>query len=240
MADTAPRAYWLMQTTADVPLDNEWLAPAERVMFASLRTPKRRREWRLGRWTAKVGISHLMATRDRRVDHPADIVICAYANGAPYCCINGQQLRWPLSLSHRGDRALFATAPEATAVGCDLELVEARDDAFTREWFTRTEQDAVAHAGEHERDELITLVWSAKESALKAMGTGLTVATDVVTVSVDEPTSIGNWRSFRATRNDTLESMRGWWRTEDGEVITLIMTPPSALAAPSSIHLLDN
>jgi hypothetical protein len=40
--------YWLTQTLADVPRQDDWLTPAERACLAKLRFPKRRAEWRLG------------------------------------------------------------------------------------------------------------------------------------------------------------------------------------------------
>ena len=45
--------YWLEQSAADVPAEDEWLSESERTVLAGLRFPKRRADWRLGRWTAK-------------------------------------------------------------------------------------------------------------------------------------------------------------------------------------------
>ncbi len=45
--------YWLEQTAADVPSEKEWLSARELAQENSLRFPKRRADWLLGRWTAK-------------------------------------------------------------------------------------------------------------------------------------------------------------------------------------------
>ncbi|WP_350310637.1 4'-phosphopantetheinyl transferase family protein [Amycolatopsis sp. RTGN1] len=52
-------------------------------------------------------------------------------------------------------------------MGCDLELMEPRSDAFVRTWFTDRERDAV-FAAETTRERFLraNLFWSAKESAL--------------------------------------------------------------------------
>jgi 4'-phosphopantetheinyl transferase len=44
---------WLSQGMADAPVDDAWLSPREAAWVARMRFPKRRSEFRLGRWTAK-------------------------------------------------------------------------------------------------------------------------------------------------------------------------------------------
>ena len=45
--------YWLEQSDGDVPVGDGWLSAGERATLDRLRIPKRRADWRLGRWTAK-------------------------------------------------------------------------------------------------------------------------------------------------------------------------------------------
>ena len=45
--------YWLEQTYADVPAENDWLSANEAVRLNTMRFARRRSDWRLGRWTAK-------------------------------------------------------------------------------------------------------------------------------------------------------------------------------------------
>jgi hypothetical protein len=49
--------FWLTQTEADVPGSDDWLSPGEQVRLEAMRFPKRRGDWRLGRWTAKQAIA---------------------------------------------------------------------------------------------------------------------------------------------------------------------------------------
>ena len=51
-----------------------------------------------------------------------------------------------VSMTDRADWAVCVVAPFGLAVGCDLELVEARTDAFVRDWFTPDERDLVGGA----------------------------------------------------------------------------------------------
>jgi phosphopantetheinyl transferase len=49
--------YWLEQTEADVPIENDWLSENEASSLNRMRFAKRRADWRLGRWTAKHALS---------------------------------------------------------------------------------------------------------------------------------------------------------------------------------------
>lgn len=53
--------YWLEQTEADVPAENDWLNASEAVRLSGMRFAKRRADWRLGRWTAKRAVAVSLA-----------------------------------------------------------------------------------------------------------------------------------------------------------------------------------
>jgi phosphopantetheinyl transferase len=72
---------------------------------------------------------------------------------------------------------LCAVAPPSAEVGCDLETVEPRSPAFLADYFTDAEPNLVARTPAAMRDRVLTLLWSAKESALKALGSGLRLDT---------------------------------------------------------------
>jgi len=97
----------------------------------------------------------------------------------------------------------------------DLEAVEPRSDAFVRDYFTRSEIAAVA-AGE--RNLLANLIWSAKESALKALGVGLTLDTREVEVEL-APGSGTGWRAFQV---HGAAEWGGWWRSDGAHILTLV------------------
>lgn len=214
------------------------LHPFEEAQLAGLRVVKRRREWVLGRWTAKHLVRLYLAQREGRPPPaPADIVIGADPDGAPYVALASADdlIRLPLSLSlsHSGDRAFCALDDRpGVTVGADIERVEPREPGFVAQFFTPAEQAAVAAAIPTERDELITAIWSGKEAVLKALRLGLRVDTRQLSCLPTGATAAEGW--LRLTIADeglplaTPVRLHGWWRTEDGFVQTLAWAEAAA------------
>ena len=179
--------YWLEQTEADVPIGDDWLSQGEAIRLDGMRIAKRRTDWRLGRWTAK----RALAISLNLPSHPqalASIEIHPAPSGAPEAFLADQRAAVTISLSHRSGAAICALAPSGTALGCDLEVIEPRGDSFVTDYFTSDEQALVQRASVTDRPRLLTLLWSSKESALKALGTGLRLDTRCVAVEpVDAP-----------------------------------------------------
>ena len=67
-------------------------------------------------------------------------------------------------------------------LGCDLEVIEPHSDAFITDFFTAEEQALITKASAEDRFLVATLLWSAKESALKALHAGLRLGTLSVAV----------------------------------------------------------
>jgi 4'-phosphopantetheinyl transferase len=234
--------YWLEQSKADVPPDDEWLSASEMAYLNARRSPKRRVDWRLGRWAAKRALSlHLNTPNDPEV--LASIEIRPAASGAPEVFMAGRPASVAISISHCNGIALCAIAPVDTALGCDLELIEPRSGAFVADYFTTTEQALVAQAPAANRCGLVTLFWSAKESTLKAMHEGLRLDTRSATVSLpgvdpprlDEKACVANpdgvlvqyrssWQPLEV-RCTGVEVFHGWWRQVGNLVRTLVGTP---------------
>ncbi len=226
--------YWLTLTTADLPADHGWLAAAEQARLAGLRVPKRRADWLLGRWTAKQAVLARLAGEG--VPPALDAVeVHAAADGAPEAFLHGRPAGLSISLSHRAGVALCAVAPAGVALGCDLELVEPRSPAFVADYFTADEVDAVASAPPGEQPLLVTLLWSAKESALKALRTGLRLDTRAVSASLLAPTPprADSWRPLAVSHQASGRVLRGWWRREHDQVVTVVAAsdpePPTRL-----------
>ncbi len=185
------KLYWLEQTVRDVPAENDWLSASEAVCLNAMRFPKRYADWRLGRWTAKCALS-IALDLPSRPQVFKKIEIRPAPSGAPEAFVDNQPAAAALSLSHRSGRAICAvvlsdvkkSGVETSGVnlGCDLEMVEPRSDAFVADYFTVQEQVLVARASAADRDRLLALLWSAKESALKALGAGLRLDTRSVIV----------------------------------------------------------
>jgi 4'-phosphopantetheinyl transferase len=235
--------FWLEQSEADLPASNDWLSASERAGLNAMRVPKRRADWRLGRWTAKRALSAYLKLPD---DHHAltNIEIRPAASGAPEAFIGNRSASAAISLSHCNGNALCAVAPFATVLGCDLELVEPRSDAFVADYFTAEEQELVAQASAADRSYLPTLLWSAKESALKALHEGLRLDTRSVAVSLpdgseaaipNQEASTANpdsafgqrcsgWRPLDV-RCTSGEMFRGWWQRTGNLLRTLVAAP---------------
>ncbi len=93
---------------------------------------------------------------------------------------------WRSLLAHRAGIAACAVTTGGAMLGCDLESVEPRSDAFVADYFTAEEQEVVRQACTADRFTLIALIWSAKESALKALRAGLRIDTRSLSVALDD------------------------------------------------------
>lgn len=224
--DRPTQAYWLEQAEADAPTGNRWLSEEERARLAGMCFHKRWAEWRLGRWTAKRAVAWwLNLSGDIR--SLQDLEIRAAPSGAPEVFLFNERVPVSLSLSHRADQALCAVASSGAILGCDLELVEVRDDSFVTDFFTTHEQALLDRAPVNERAALATLLWSAKESALKALQVGLRVDTTSVDVSPNKPSYLTERDQWSPLLVRCFESriLRGWWRSSGDMIRTLVFNP---------------
>jgi len=217
--------YWLEQTHADLPAGDDWLSAAEAVRRDGFRFARRRAEWILGRWTAKLAVAaYLGPNGDRPALNEAEIR--PDPSGAPRAFLADRPAPVTISISHRAGLAVCAVGPPATRLGCDLELVEARSDRFAAEYFTAEEQEFAASACPGGRDRLLTLLWSAKESVLKALHSGLRLDTRVVSVEPGSALGAGHWAPLRA-RDAIGRTYEGWWLVS-GELIRTLISVPSS------------
>jgi 4'-phosphopantetheinyl transferase len=216
----APR--WLSRCQADVPADDDWLGAAERRVLAGLRIAPRRDSWRLGRWTAKSAASAFLGLPPERIQ------ILAAADGAPEVWVSGERAAVSISLSHRAGRALAVVAAAPAVVGCDLEVVEPRSDAFVREWLAAPEQASVATLSDAARDRAVNGLWTAKEAVAKVRREGLRL--DVRDAVVDIPPPGSGWRALRVRWDGCTTA--GWWRDEPGWVMAVAGSPAPAQPCP--------
>jgi 4'-phosphopantetheinyl transferase len=227
--------YWCEQTQGDLPPDNEWVSALEYAKFNTFRVPKRRADWRLGRWTAKQAVAGVLGISVDRASL-REIVVHAADTGEPLVHVLGFHNPITISLSHREGRALCAVALGAIPLGCDLELIEPKTAAFISDYFTIEEQQVVAGVSPMAQSLAASLLWSAKESALKALHVGLSVDTRSVMVDRaiqrDIGQSDGTWRQFLVHSADPV-AFYGWWRCEDDIIRTVIsnalINPPTSV-----------
>ena len=216
---------WLSQGMADVPHDDAWLSAREATWVARMRFPKRRSEFRLGRWTAKKALA-LCLKRDASAAALQSIEIDRAPDGAPVPLVDGRPAGAYVTMTDRADQAVCLVGPPGTALGCDLELVEPRSEAFVGDFLTPGEQRLVAVAGDGDaRDLVANLVWCGKESALKVLRTGLRRDTRSVEVALPDRPKVGGWApmSIHAVEGTVFP---GWWQRFGAFVLTVAATEP--------------
>jgi 4'-phosphopantetheinyl transferase len=216
--------FWLECVAADLPGHLEWLSPDERSCVSRLRFPKRRDDWLLGRWTAKCAIA---AYLDADLVLFPRITILPDASGAPVAQVHGSAAVLSISISHRAGRGLAVLAPGELPVGADLEWVEPHGHVFTEDYFTPQEREQLGRSQDLEPDEVSTLLWSAKESALKLLRLGLKADTRCVSIELafaSEPGS--HWKPFEAAFVDG-RTFCGWWQQSGNWIRTQVGAFPS-------------
>jgi 4'-phosphopantetheinyl transferase len=193
------------------------LSRAETEKFNSLKRDKRRRDWLLGRWTAKQLLQQTIYQRTGRKLSLDEIEIGNDTDGMPIvnCQLSIVNCEWALSISHSWGHAFCAVREGQGAIGIDMERIEPRLAGFAAAYFTDAEQERITlHTSRFTYDALVTAVWSAKEAVLKALHLGLSVDTRAVTCL---PAAAGDqWQPFTihldAQRLPHTPSLQGWWR----------------------------
>jgi 4'-phosphopantetheinyl transferase len=224
--------YWLEQIEADVPKEDDWLSARELILLDRFRFTRRRADWRMGRWTAKQAVA---ACLNLACSPPAlaRIEIVPAPSGAPEVLLDNKPSVATISLSHRNHRAICFVGRPDMELGCDLELIEPRTDAFLSDYFTAEEQALIAGQPAPDRPQILALLWSAKESALKALHSGLRLDTRSVAVHpVDPSLKLTGWRPLQV-RCTGGQLFHGWWQTADDMVRTVVASPPSAQPIPA-------
>jgi 4'-phosphopantetheinyl transferase len=227
-----PRIYCLLQPAAaqrglaeGLPPDG-LLSADEHRRYSRFLVPKRRRDWLLGRWTAKHLVQSYLALAEGLFIALDQIEILSDDDGAPYAFV-GEGLPLSLSISHSGDQSFCALCRRDVGfVGADIEQLEPRDIAFVRTFFTGGENAAVDAAAPAGRDAFITALWSAKEAALKTLRLGLRADTRQVEVLTAELASA--WRPITARLGPVLvpspsASLSAWQMSRPGYVLSLAL-----------------
>ena len=99
------------------------------------------------------------------------------------------------------------------------------------------EQELIERAATTDRWRLVAMLWSAKESALKALHEGLRRDTRSVVV---KPATLSCGEAWSSIEVHSIEGecFHGWWRERSGEVQTVVgdasFSPPIQLQSPSS------
>jgi len=212
----------------------DWLSDGEKQRLGSLCFPRRRDEWLLGRCAAKMLLLESLISLNGT--EPTALSIENEPEGAPCVHLNGRKLNLSLSISHR-DRLAFCALSESNGctLGADIEKVESRLEVFVADFFTGAEQSQLDGVSGLERDRLITLIWSAKESALKALRKGLRVDTRTVEIH-GIASAAGSWGSFAVSSAQTTKAAwRGWWQLCGEYVLTIALLAPVEMVENTSL-----
>ena len=237
--------HWLTQSHEVVPQTAvtgstfQFLSEKESARLASLKTEKRQRDGLLGRWTA-TRLLQTVVWETKNATVPLDLITVGNnPDGVPTVesqlpTVNGQ---FSISISHSHGHALVtAVAKPEWPIGCDIERIETRLPGFVEDYFTEEEQERIADCvlGHSDteyaiRDTLVTAVWSAKESVLKALRLGLSVDTRAISCLIDpEKRPSDTWVPFKVRCDNgrlpkPAPHFSGWWRLMDGFVLTLVI-----------------
>jgi len=215
--------YWVEQSEVDVPETDEWLSSSELRYLDKLRFPKRHLEWRLGRWTAKCAVA-ILQDLPLLPDSLANLEIRSAPSGAPEVFVANKRADITVSISHRAGLAICAIACARVKLGCDLEVIEPHSQAFVEDYLTQEEQLRVTEASCDDRDRLVALLWSGKESTLKAMDVGLRVDTRCISVTPYDARSLSRWNPLQ-TQSTAGNTFHGWWRQVNIWLQTLVADP---------------
>ena len=204
----------------DVADGAEWMDAIEADRFARMRYEKRRSEARLGRWTAKQSVARVFGIEPSDAGL-ASILVRNAPDGAPELFVDGDHQAYTIAMTDRADWAVTALREGPDRIGCDLELVEPRTRRFVEDYFTPREVAAV-EAGDH--DLMANLIWSAKESSLKVLRTGLRRDTRTVEVEIEQGRP-SEWAPL-VVAVDGLDRHHGWWIRYGDFVLTVAAAVP--------------
>jgi len=232
---------WLIQSIAGHPALARGIAPSgllseqEQQRLIELKTVKRRSDWLIGRWTAKRLIQAYIE-RQTGVQPPLHTLTVANDPAGAPRIIADLNLQFAicnlqLSISHCDGRAFCALSDTCgIQLGVDIERIEPRAATFAEDYFTAHELDQLRAAPPESRDTLVTLIWSAKEAALKALRLGLTVDTRSISCTIGAPETAHGWAHMdivcdrRRLRVSAAPMLSGCWRMMNDYVLTVATT----------------
>ncbi len=197
----------------------------EQEEYSRFKIPKRQNEWLSSRIITKRMISIILKTGDFCFP---DIRIRKEIGGRPYIFMNGLgRLDGGFSLSHSNGYTFCGySKSSALNFGLDLEKIENRSPEFIKDYFTPQEMDNYYRSLMDQQDEFATLIWSAKEATLKALGKGLAIDTrKVEVIPLGGKPEFEGWNNCEVIfRDGSVKEFTALWQ-EKGGFIRTISTP---------------
>jgi phosphopantetheine--protein transferase-like protein len=153
------------------------------------------------------------------------ICIQKEASGRPYIFIDGQgRLDGGFSLSHSNGIVFCGYSHSADLkFGLDLEKIERHTPEFIEDYFTPQEIVFYNKSPMDQKDEFATLIWSAKEATLKALGKGLAVDTrKVEVIPLDGKSEFDGWNNCDVVINSGVgKGYKVLWQQTGGFIRTI-------------------
>ena len=115
---------------------------------------------------------------------------------------------------------MCVVGPPDFLIGCDLERIEARENQFFEDYFT-SEEMAFCRDAPMEKALAAYLIWSAKESILKALREGMRRDTRSVLVLPDSLRTGDAWNTWSGRCLESSRKFYGWWRAHNPYIYTL-------------------
>lgn len=165
------------------PLVLDVLAPDERAQAAGFGSEKRRREFALGRATARTLLAERLAIA------APDVPLRIAADGAPE--LDAAALHLSIAHTATAEQTLAVAAVGARPIGVDLEPIRPRRPDLYRFLLHPDEYDLLERLP-HEHDAAQVLLWTLKEATLKAMRTGFRVSPKKLRLAVEPDRQIAS------------------------------------------------
>jgi 4'-phosphopantetheinyl transferase len=194
----------------------------EQVEYSRFKIPKRQNEWISSRIITKKLISQILTSGTFGF---TNICIRKETGGRPYIFMDGQgRLGGGFSLSHSNGFVFCGYSPSfALNYGLDLEKIEERKLEFIEDYFTPQEIEKYIQTGSDHKNDYTTLIWSAKEATLKALGKGLAIDTrKVEVIPLDGKPEFEGWNSCDVVINSGVEKgYKVLWQETGGFIRTI-------------------
>ncbi|MQY08230.1 beta-ketoacyl synthase N-terminal-like domain-containing protein [Actinomadura macrotermitis] len=166
---TLARPRWDGTPSRDL-LMRQYLCAAERAEYQAL-APRAQGPWLLGRIAAKDAVRHWLWERGHGPLFPAEVRVGNDEDGRPV--VSGPFAQAPeVSIAHTAAFGVALVRDTGTPAGIDVEAVADRGGALEAVALTPAEL-ALAERLDGDRAAVLTRLWTAKEAAAKAAGTGL-------------------------------------------------------------------
>jgi len=151
----------------------QWLSPEERAQHQRFRFDKHRHTYLVSHALMRGALS--LSTQVE----PAQFAFKTNAYGKPFVVAPTQHQTVNFNLSHTDGLAAIAISKD-TELGVDVENKHRQDltQELAEHFFAPEECQAVAQYSEHERAIKMLEFWTLKESYIKAVGQGLSIALD--------------------------------------------------------------